>query len=251
MQTVIVQPPDADGTPELFYLQPGQSLRFGRGTADVRPELVLEHAGVSRIAGEIRATENFWTLTNFSRTATLVVENPEGAGEFVKVPPLRDGSPIPFEIARVVIPAGRELVSFQVYAPMHSYLDGGPGDTAVGSRTTTAFALDGSAKYFLVLVALCEPRLRDQSHVVIPTAEQVVERLKPLPSCADLTVGAVGFHVDYLARTKLRVKLPHPDGRSERLEARREALVSLALRFNLVSEEHLALLPPSTRRSPA
>jgi hypothetical protein len=81
--------------------------------------------------------------------------------------------------------------------------------------------------------------------------DTVVDRLRPLPSCRTLNASAVNFHIDYLARTKLRVKQDSADGRSERLEAKREALVSVALRFNLVREEHLTLLPPRVPRAAA
>jgi hypothetical protein len=250
MRSVIVQPPHATCPAELLELSPGQSIRFGRGAPELRPELILANEAVSRLAGQITATDEYWTLTNFSRDATYVVENPEGSGELVKAPPLRLGMPIPFEIARVVLPAGTGFVYFQVYAPMHSFLDPRAPAERGGELTVASFPMDTSAKYFLVLLALCEPRLRDESYLAIPTAEAVVERLRPLPACRTLTVAAVNFHIDYLARTKLRVKQPGPDGRSERLDTKREALVSVALRFDLVREEHLAMLPPR-RPAPA
>jgi hypothetical protein len=146
----------------------------------------------------------------------------------------------------VVIPARQEFVTFTVFAPMHTYVDPGTDGALSGDRTVAAFRLDESSKYFLVLVALCEPRLRDESHVAIPTIERVVERLRPLPSCRDLTAAAVTFHIDYLARAKLRVKQEPVAGASGRLDTKRAALVSLALRFNLVREDHLRLLPART-----
>jgi hypothetical protein len=235
----------------VLELAPGQSMRFGRATPRRHGEnpagpalgMAFDHDSVSRLAGEITATENYWTLTNFSRDATYVVENPEGGGEFVKVPPLRHAAPVPFEISRVLLPTAPELVAFHVYAPMHAFLDEHSTETLDGEMTLASFPLDTSAKYFLVLLALCEPRLRDESHVVIPGVDAVVERLRPLPSCRTLNTGAVNFHIDYLARRKLRIKQPQPGGRPERFDARREMLVSVALRFNLVREEHLAMLP--------
>jgi hypothetical protein len=248
VRTVIVQPP-AQSAGGLHYLSPGDSLRFGRGAVNAGVDLVLPNDGVPRVAGEIAATQDHWTLSNFSRDKTYVVENPEGAGEHVKVPPLRSAAPVPFEIARVLVPSATELVSFQVYAPQHAYLSEAPADGLTGERTMAAFPLDETAKYFLVLVALCEPRLRDVSHVDIPPVESVIERLRSAPGCADLTVAAVHFHIDYLATTKLRVKRSVADEASKRLNSKRESLVSLALRFNLVREEHLALLPPRTTRT--
>jgi hypothetical protein len=243
VDTIIVQPPGACGRDELLHLGPGDCLRFGRGVPGGGVGLVLRHESVSRVAGEVAATEDHWTLSNFSQDKTYVVENPEGAGEHLKVAPRRVGAPVPFEIARVVLPAGVDVISFQVFAPRHTYLDQVAGPPLPGEPTTAAFPLDLTSKYFLVLVALCEPRLRDQSHVAIPTVDQVVERLRPLPACRQLTPSAVNFHIDYLARDKLRVKQRSLDERSPRLETKRAALVSLALRFDLVREEHLALLP--------
>jgi hypothetical protein len=254
MDTVLVQ----YGGGPLLRLGPGAVARFGRGAPGLDVDLVLGDRGVPRLAGEIHGTGDHWLLSNFSRDKTYVVENPEGAGEHVKVPPGRLTAPVPFEISRVVLPAGLDFVRFAVFAPMHAYLDrtapdlsdrsdgADESDESDTDGTLAAFPLDESAKYFLVLVALCEPRLRDRSHVAIPTVEHVVERLRALPSCTELTVAAVNFHIDYLARNKLRVKHDPPDG-ARRLDTKRAALVSLALRFNLVREEHLRLLPSPAR----
>ncbi len=239
METVLIQFAGPGRPSETVRLAPGDVARFGRGAPETAVDITLTDRAVPRLAGEIAAAGDHWTLTNLSRDITYVVDNPEGAGEHVKVPPGRYAAPVPFEISRVVIPARGEFVTFHVFAPMHSFVDRSATGSLGGDRTLSAFALDESAKYFMVLVALCEPRLRDQSLVAIPTIERVVDRLRPLPSCQDLTVAAVTFHIDYLARNKLRVKQD-----PARLDTKRAALVSLALRFDLVREEHLGLLPP-------
>jgi serine/threonine-protein kinase len=239
MTSVLIQPPSASSG-EVLELAPDQTLRFGRAPGGP-DQLSHPQAGISRLAGEITSRGTHWTLTNLSRTATYLVENPEGAGEHVKVRARRIAAPIPFEISRVVIPAGHDLVSFSVFAPWQPYHEE-PVAELPGSATTRAFPMDESAKYFLVLVALCEPRLRDES-IAIPSDQEVTHRLTPLPGCAELSVGAVNFHLDYLARHKLRLRPPDGEGDHGR-DPRREQIVSLALRFDLVREEHLALLPP-------
>jgi hypothetical protein len=246
VDTVLIQVAGPGRPAETVRLAPGGVARFGRGAPEVAVDIVLADRAVPRLAGEIAAAGDHWTLTNLSRDITYVVDNPEGAGEHVKVPPGRCAAPVPFEISRVVIPTRGEFVTIHVFAPMHAFVDRSAADPPGGDRTLSAFALDESAKYFLVLVALCEPRLRDQSLVAIPTIERVVARLRPLPTCRDLTVAAVTFHIDYLARTKLRVKHAS-EGGPERLDTKRAALVSLALRFDLVREEHLRLLPAPGR----
>lgn len=126
-------------------------------------------------------------MSNLSPSTTYIVENPEGAGEFVKVAPRRLDMPVPFEFARVVLPAEKGWASFMVFAPEHAYADAELLERPSGEQTVAPFPLDETAKYFLVLVALCEPRLRDSSTVVIPSAPEIVARLRGLEPCKGLT----------------------------------------------------------------
>ncbi|HEV7805203.1 MAG TPA: hypothetical protein VGO80_05275 [Solirubrobacteraceae bacterium] len=226
-----------------MHVGPGERLRFGRGAPDCEVDIELAHDGVSRLAGEISAVEDYWLISNLSCDKTYVVDNPEGGGEYLTVAPRRLAAPVPFEFARVSLPLTDGPISFLVFTPQHSYAEPGAEQRIGGERTAAAFPLDESAKYFLILVALCEPRLRDSSTVALPSAGEIVERLSPLESFGELTRAAVNHHIDYLATTKLRVKEPRP-GADERLEWKREALVSIALRYGLVRDEHRLMLPP-------
>jgi len=230
METVLVQVPSPDGGPPLqvVHVQRGQTLRFGRGAG---VEIELSGDGVSRLAGEITAAEDYWLITNLSAEASYVVDNPEGGGEYITVAPRRIAAPVPFEFARVSLPTRERPAEFLVFAPQHGYAE--PGAPPAGDRTVAAFSLDETAKYFVILVALCEPRLRESASVALPTADEIAERL-------DLTRAAVNHHIDYLAIEKLRVKSPEPG----RLDSKREALVAVALRYGLVRDEHRRLLPP-------
>ncbi|MHC0432945.1 FHA domain-containing protein [Streptomyces sp. O3] len=274
--TSIIVVPSAHARPTgQLRLRPGEVLRFGRAlpSGQGARQLSIAHHGVSRRAGSVTAAQTFWTLSNFSRSATYVVENPEGAGEHLKVAPGRLGAPVPFEFSRVVLPAADEFVTFDVWAPGHDYLDhdadqaangdasgfgaapgSGPGSgSAAGSgypSTVLGFPLDHSKRYFMVLAALCEPRLRGAPHAPAPTADQVVRRLRPVwPEVSRTTVN---WSIDYLA-VKLRLK-PGPDEEDPsgaRLYGKKEALVSLALRFNLVREDHLTVLSPPLPPNPS
>ncbi|MEO5878488.1 MAG: hypothetical protein ABIS86_21090, partial [Streptosporangiaceae bacterium] len=181
----------------------------------------------------------YWTISNLSPATTFVVDNPEGGGEHVKVPPRRIGAPVPFEFARVVLSGERGPVSFLVFAPEHAFAEVEAGVVLAGAETVAAYPMDETAKYFLLLVALCEPRLRDPASPVIPTVPQLLERLPP----GTFTRFSIGFHIDYLAREKLRVREPG----GGRADWQRSALVALALRFDLVRADHLALLPRRQR----
>ncbi|MBV7699008.1 FHA domain-containing protein [Streptomyces sp. TRM70350] len=243
MHSIIVVPPDARGTADHSRLAPGERLVFGRSVPG-GVGLTIAHEGVSRAAGVITAQGAFWMLSNLSARQTYVVENPEGAGEHIKVAPGRLDAPVPFEFSRVVLPAAGDLLGFDVWAPRHDILDtsGRSGDgEPTGTTTAPAFSLDRTKRYFAVLTALCEPRLRGAPHAPPPTADALVERLRATWPAANRAT--VQWNIDYLA-VKLRLK-PDPDTTTDsgpRLNGKKELLVSLALRFDLVREDDLVVL---------
>ncbi|MDH6625004.1 hypothetical protein M2271_002808 [Streptomyces sp. LBL] len=245
MYSIIVVPPpttEDERSRTQRQLAPGERLTFGRSERD--NDLIVPHDGVSRRAGAISAQGAFWTLSNLCGHQTYVVENPEGAGEHIKVGPGRLDAPVPFEFSRIVLPAAGDLLAIDVWAPRHDYLrteSGLDGDT-----TAPAFSVDRSKRYFAVLAALCEPRLRGEPHAPLPTVDQVVDRLRPNWPAASRT--SVQWNIDYLA-VKLRLK-PGPEAAETgaRLNGKKESLVSLALRFDLVREDDLTVLTAAAAR---
>src|SRR6188768_4573922 len=164
---IVVQ--SADPRPTVVELRPGQSATFGRLAADI----LLPDAAVSRAAGVVTAVEDHWVISNLSERSTYVIENPEGGGEFVKLAPRRIDMPVPFEFARVVVPAAGRPATFYVFAAQHLYADPRELPARGPDATRVAFPLDETAKYFLVLVALCEPRLRDGTVHAIRTVPEI------------------------------------------------------------------------------
>ncbi|MDX3307801.1 FHA domain-containing protein [Streptomyces sp. NPDC054884] len=242
MYSLIVVPPPCDGAAEQIRVSTGERLTFGRAAAADGGGLVIAHAGVPRAAGEITAHRSFWLLSNHSEDQTYVVENPEGAGEHMKVAPGRQEAPVPFEFSRVVLPAGGDLLAFEVWAPCHAFRSVARHGLS-GDRTAKAFSLDRTKRYFAVLAALCEPRLRGEPHAPPPAVEQLVDRLRPV--WPGVSRSAVYWNVDYLA-VKLRLR-PDADVQEpgRRFNGRKESLVSLALRFDLVREDDLGVLTTS------
>ncbi|WP_128433252.1 FHA domain-containing protein [Streptomyces cyaneus] len=236
MYSVIVVPPACARADDQIKIATGERLAFGRaGTGG----LSITHEGVPRVAGEIAAHRNFWLLSNHSEDQTYVVENPEGAGEHIKVGPGRLDAPVPFEFSRVVLPAAGDLLAFDVWAPRHTFRSVARTGLS-GALTAPAFTLDRSKRYFAVLTALCEPRLRGEPHASLPAVEQLVERLRSVWPAVSRS--AVYWNIDYLA-LKLRLR-PGPDTAEpgQRVNGKKESLVSLALRFDLVREDDLAVL---------
>ncbi|MFH9587754.1 FHA domain-containing protein [Streptomyces luteogriseus] len=237
MYSVIVVPPMCGGTEGQVRIAAGDRLMFGRaGTAGA---MAIDHKGVPRVAGEITAHHSFWLLSNLSEDQTYVVENPEGAGEHLKIAPGRLEAPVPFEFSRVVLPAAGDLLTFDVWAPRHTFRSADRRGLS-GAATAQAFALDRTSRYFAVLAALCEPRLRGEPHAPLPAVEQLVERLRPVWPAVSRS--SVYWNIDYLA-LKLRLR-PGPDTAEPglRVNGRKESLVSLALRFDLVREDDLVVL---------
>ncbi|MFE0104619.1 hypothetical protein [Streptomyces sp. NPDC059009] len=190
----------------------------------------------------ITAHADHWCLTNLHAEDTCFVENMEGGGEFVKVAPRRRDLPIPFELARLVLPVARGAGLVDIFGPEPRYL---AADAA--SRSGTSWPqLDEGAAYFRVLVALCEPQLRGCPPGAVPTLADVIARIRdgePVMSRA-----AVNHHINYLATQKLRVGT-WAGGNGKRSYWKREAIVAMALRSGLVDEHHLALLPRRRRLS--
>ncbi|MEV1007601.1 FHA domain-containing protein [Streptomyces sp. NPDC049881] len=240
MYSLIVVPPPCGGADGQLRIADGERLAFGR--AEAGEGLTIAHDGVPRVAGQITAHQNFWLLSNLSEDQTYVVENPEGAGEHVKVTPGRLEAPVPFEFSRVVLPAAGDLLTFDVWAPRHAF-GSVARDGLAGALTAPAFTLDRTKRYFAVLAALCAPRLRGEPHAPPPTVDELVESLRP--AWPAVSRSAVYWNIDYLA-LKLRLK-PGPDTAEpgQRVNGRKESLVSLALRFDLVREDDLAVLAPA------
>ncbi|MFJ8462897.1 FHA domain-containing protein [Streptomyces swartbergensis] len=237
MYSVIVVPPMYGSAEGQVRIAAGERLTFGRAVTD--DGLLIDHAGVPRFAGEITAHRSFWLLSNLSEDQTYVVENPEGAGEHLKIAPGRMEAPVPFEFSRVVLPAAGDLLTFDVWAPRHAFRSADRRGLP-GAATAPAFALDRTSRYFAVLAALCEPRLRGQPHASLPAVEQLVERLRGV--WPTVTRSAVYWNIDYLT-LKLRLR-PGPDTAEpgQRVNGKKESLVSLALRFDLVREDDLVVL---------
>lgn len=237
MYSVIVVPPASVPPDGQIRIGTGERLTFGR--EETTGGLTIAHEGVPRIAGEISAQGSFWLLSNLSEDQTYVVENPEGAGEHIKVVPGRVDAPVPFEFSRVVLPAAGDLLTFDVWAPRHVFHSVARQGLS-GVLTAPAFTLDRTKRYFAVLAALCESRLRGEPHAPLPAVEELVERLRPVWPAVSRS--AVYWNIDYLA-LKLRLR-PGPDTAEpgRRVNGKKETLVSLALRFDLVREDDLVVL---------
>ncbi len=210
-----------DGRSPAVELPNGDSVLFGwrGGEITVGTDQALS-------AGRIHAFGDYWLMSNCGAAGTYCVENLEGAGEYVKVRAGRVGVPIPFELSRVTLTVGAGDNSFTVYAP----------ERRSTAEPAGSPLLDEESRYFQVLVCLCEPRLRDCGGAAVPTPAQVSARL----SASDRPLGrsAVNYHIDYLA-TKLGIVAPRGMTRAWK----RDTLVTLALKFDLVRPEHLALIP--------
>lgn len=246
-QIITVQRDYAGRTPlATHHLEPGEVRTFGRGGRNRLVDIRLADGdrAVSRLAGEIDARGDHWRISNLSPTKSYVVENTERLAGFLQVPPRTQGMLVPFEISRVLVPGGQGEHGFLVMAPAacssfvtpgegsEPFLGQGLDDTASESTDLRSFRIDRLHTYYRVLVALCEPRLRDPGSRFTPTQTQVAERL-------GLSKAAVNSHIDYLLRNKFRVE---PEDARQGQDWRVDMLTEKALHFGLVTEKDLSVL---------
>ncbi|UNO44350.1 hypothetical protein KGS77_31635 [Streptomyces sp. MST-110588] len=187
----------------------------------------------------VTARDGHWCLTNLHAEDTYFVENMESGGEFVKVAPRRRDIPIPFELARLILPVPRGAGMVKVFGPEPHYL----APSALSGSAANWPRLDEDCMYFRVLVALCEPQLRGCPPGAVPTVAEVIERLGDGRPAYRISRAAVNHHIDYLAMHKLRVGEWAGAADGKRSYWKREAVVAMALRSGLVGEQHLRMLP--------
>lgn len=225
------------------HLCPGQSVRFtGCACGGCQADLVVPAPPGTGGTGRVTAHPDHWRLDN-PGPVPLVVENLEQPPGLVTVPAGRAGVVIPFELARVSASSGRtplvtvfgpEPAGVAAPAPACPYAAGGVGPDR---------QLDPAATYFAVLVALCEPRLRESVDAVLPTSAEIAQRLAQ----RGITVSprAVDWHIEYLTE-KLDLRASGQIGRPRR-GWRKEAVAAAALRRLLVRPEHVPYAAPPTR----
>lgn len=237
--------PATDPDLQQLTLGRGEEVTFGGDPA--RVDFHVEAPQLPGVLGTLATRPDHWSITNHTDTVTMVVENLRGQG-FATVPPNTDNVPMPFGAARVLILARSGLAGFTVHTGLY-------GEAARDEIGRLDPVLDEDTKYFLVLVALCEPALRFGTMVSVPTSREIAVTLSRLDQCQDMSPQAVQYHLHYVLNRKLRDHLHH----FSRLRGRtvtgarhqRVLLAELSLRFNLVSREHLRLLEPADERPPA
>ncbi|MFG3052289.1 hypothetical protein ACGFZP_15215 [Kitasatospora sp. NPDC048239] len=227
--------PGDPGVTERSSLKGGDRLNFGiskfsgRLQPDAKPSI-----------GAFEVSGHHLLFSNLTASTTFAIENLEGGTELVKARPRQLGMVIPFEISRILIPSGTNISELTVFAPPPVLLG---SDQAAAYAESAISNLDMASKYFAVLVALCEPRLRGSSMAAVPSAQEVVKRLKGTRQFRDANRSSINYHIDYLTDRKLPVGQWAKYVDEGRMHSKREALVAFALRFDLVREEHLGLLP--------
>ena len=227
------------GPPQRVDLREGERFDFGRDPSsgafkpDVTPSL-----------GSFEVEGQRLIVSNFTRNTTFVIENLEDGSELVKARPCHLRMAVPFEISRVLIPIGMNMLEFTAFGPELLMLD---AQWATDDLGTPMPRLDIARKYFAVLVALCEPRLRGDAMAAVPSVQELVVRLRGTEMFRRPSRSSINYHIDYLVDHKVPVTRWAKCGDDSRRHSKREALVAFALRFDLVSEEHLDLLPQLPR----
>ena len=141
-------------------LEPGESLLFGRGSADRADALGIgDDPRLHRDLGRIDARADGWQITNLRKWLHLSVVSLDGKGIDQLAP--RDRRLIQWGSCRVEVDLGERRVGFEVVGD-EAPDPGTPEietDSGSGSDTERAFQLDRGSGYFRALVALVSRRL--------------------------------------------------------------------------------------------
>ncbi|MGW1915360.1 hypothetical protein ACWCQS_32700 [Streptomyces sp. NPDC002076] len=230
---------DRESMRDRIHVKTGEQLDFRIESRTGR----FEPGGKPSI-GAFEFRENRLLVSNFTTSATYVIENLEGGIELVKVRPRQLRVTIPFEMSRVLIPSGENITELTVFGSPPPLMGEEQSARAPGPPMVN---VETASKYFAVLVALCEPRLRGSSMAAVPSVQEVVERLRGSSQFRDANRSSINYHINYLADQKLPVNRWAKYMDEGRMHSKREALVAFALRFDIVTEEHLHLLPNFAR----
>lgn len=243
MITIISDSTLTDHGGSSWNLSPGDIFPFGGGD---QAELKIVGRHLPDIIGQVHVSKYNWSVENVVPEATIVVENTNGC-DFLTI---QGGMrlPIPFTSSRVIVLCTRAIFTFSVCA-LNCIRQSGAASAACG--VGQAAPLDRGAKYFRILIALCEPAIRNGLIADVPSSTDMVRRLRRIPEYCTITKFAVDFHLNYLYSQKLGplisdyfsvlgTSMP-PVGQYRRIR-----LVQFALRFGLVTPHDLKLLeePP-------
>jgi hypothetical protein len=175
----------------LVDVLPGDTIRFGRGSATVNVDLVLtDDKHLHACAGSITATADGWVLANLGSHLVLrLSELPSGGS--VDVHPSRSVL-CPWPSASIGITlrtdAGPMKYVIDVESdPVFGVIEYGGSDGGTVKDT----GINRTRTYYRVLVELCRPRLEDASDTHVPEAKAIARRL-------GMTARAVEKHVEYL-----------------------------------------------------
>jgi hypothetical protein len=170
---------------------PGETLRFGRGSANVVVDLVLsDDKHLHACAGSITAKADGWILANLGSHLVLRL-NELPSGGSVDVHPGRSVL-CPWPSASIGITVRTESGATKYTIDVESDPIVGIAElTGLDGGTVIDTGINRTRTYYRVLVELCRPRLEGASASYVPEAKHIARRL-------GMTARAVEKHIEYL-----------------------------------------------------
>jgi hypothetical protein len=213
---------------ETRRLAPGEALRFGR-----RADLCIdENPYLHRVVGRFVSRQGLWWIQNHGARTVLEIRDLETASRQTVAP----GQQAALVLGRALVCFTAGPTAYELEVSRHGgevVLDevGEPAGTA----TIDFGVVPLSAEQHLLLVALCEPRLRSGSDEV-PTNQAVADRL-------GWTLTKVNRKLDHLCAKLAREGVRGLRGGPDSLAMdRRQTLIDHALTAGLVEPDDLGLL---------
>lgn len=213
---------------ETHRLAAGESLRFGR-----RADLCIdENPYLHRIVGRFVSRQGLWWLQNHGSRTSLEVRDLDTTSRQIVAP----GQQAALVLSHVLIcfSAGPTSYELEVSRVGGEVLGDDVGEP-VGTATIDFGVVPLSAEQHLLLVALCEPRLRAGA-MDVPTNQAIADRL-------GWTLTKVNRKLDHLCAKLTREGVRGLRGGPDALATdRRQTLIDHALTAGLVGADDLGLL---------
>lgn len=214
---------------------PGETFEFGRNPGP--GQIGADDPTISRVHGLVRNYGDHWEATSTGSYVGLVIHDAD-SDDAIEIRAGAGPYTVPYRSAVIVIPARQHYVMTvdSPHEPGYSFRPGDPPEDfdKSGPSVTNDDCFDSKGvplPWFLTLVALCEPELRNgRSPAPIPTVEDLQCRLERSADEVRAALREAWSRLGFVRQDSVTLT----------------ALAKTARHESIVRTPHLDLLPPFT-----
>ena len=214
---------------EIYRLEPGETLEFGRSA-----QLTIDdNRYLHRRLGRFEHRDNLWMLCNIGRSLHLTVLDTQSQSQAVVAP----GREIALTFAPALVRFGAGRTTYELIITNAGAISPvvNPSDETYDTVTFSHFPLTATQR--LLVISLAEPTLRHPAAgIQVPTSREAAVRL-------NWTITQFNRKLDNVCAKLTKVGVAGLHGTSSSLATnRRQVLVEFAVESGLVTEDDLSLI---------